>query len=280
MAGDWIKFEIATPNKPEVWAIAGALEVDPDAVVGKLLRVWAWFDEHTENGNAPSVSKTLLDRQVGVTGFCDAMISAGWMTENSGTITLPNFDRHNGKTAKNRALTAKRVSAHKARITNAPVTPKPLPREEKEKTNKSYTDDFLSAWAEYPPRAGGNSKSDAFKAWNARLREGHKPGDMIAGVKRYRAFCDAAERTGTAFVKQAASFFGPSDPPHFLEPWQVPAPTQKQTAGNRTQLPRSDGDLGPWAQANGFGSPRPGETYQQYRVRLQREVEQREREAA
>lgn len=145
------------------------------------------------------------------------------------------------------------------------------------KNLNSYTDDFEIAWSEYPQRAGGNSKSDAFKAWNARLREGHKPEDMIAGVKRYRLFCDAAERTGTAFVKQAASFFGPSDPPHFLE---ASAPTQKQTTKNRTQLPRSDGDLEPWARANGFGSSRPGETYQQYRVRLQREADQREREAA
>lgn len=259
--------------------MAGALSIDPDAVVGKLLRVWAWFDEHTEDGNAPSVTKTLLDRQVGVAGFCDVMISAGWMTEMNSTITLPNFTRHNGKTAKNRALTAKRVATHKAKFANAPLTQDALPKEEKEKTNK-YTAAFLTAWAEFPQRAGGNSKSDAFKAWNARLREGHKPEDMIAGVKRYRLFCDAAERTGTAFVKQAASFFGPSDPPHFLEPWQASAPTQKQTAGNRTQLPRSDGDLEPWARASGFGSPRPGETYQQYRVRLQREADQREREAA
>ncbi|MEW6647827.1 MAG: DnaT-like ssDNA-binding domain-containing protein [Pseudomonadota bacterium] len=131
MAGDWIKFEIATPNKPEVWEIAGALEIDPDAVVGKLLRVWAWFDEHTENGNAPSVTKTLLDRQVGVAGFCDAMIAAGWMKENNGAITLPNFERHNGKTAKNRALTAKRVAAHKERKGNEEVTHDALPREEK-----------------------------------------------------------------------------------------------------------------------------------------------------
>jgi len=76
MAGDWIKFELATPDKPEVWAIAAALSIDPDAVVGKLLRVWGWFDQQTENGNAPSVSKMLLDRLVGVSGFCNAVIDA------------------------------------------------------------------------------------------------------------------------------------------------------------------------------------------------------------
>lgn len=69
MAGDWIKFEICTPDKAEVWQIADTLSIDPDAVVGKLLRVWIWFDQQTENGNAPSVTKKLLDRSVGVLGF-------------------------------------------------------------------------------------------------------------------------------------------------------------------------------------------------------------------
>lgn len=113
MAGNWIKFETATSEKPEVWAIADDLGIDPDAVVGKLLRVWVWFDEHTEEGNAPSVTKKLLDRSVGVTGFVDAIIRAGWMVECDGELTLTNFDRHNGKTSKNRALTAKRVSKYK-----------------------------------------------------------------------------------------------------------------------------------------------------------------------
>lgn len=136
----WIKFDSATPDKPEVWQIASALGIDPDAVVGKLMRVWIWFDSHTENGNAPSVTKALLDRLVGVTGFCDAMMSAGWLSDDGSTVSLPNFDAHNGETAKKRALTARRVAKHKekgnaagnAASVTASVKPA-LPREEKEK---------------------------------------------------------------------------------------------------------------------------------------------------
>ena len=153
MAGDWIKFEISTSEKPEVWAMAQALGIDADAVVGKLLRVWAWFDQQTPDGNAISVTsgvtkalatryqgvtsgvtKALLDRRVGVSGFCDAMISVGWMIEESGSVGLPNFDRHNGKTAKTRAMTAKRVASHKAKSNASSVTSSvtsALPREEK-----------------------------------------------------------------------------------------------------------------------------------------------------
>ena len=136
MAGDWIKFELTTMDKPEVAQIADLAGIDPDAVVGKLMRVWAWFDQQTEKGNAPSVSKKLLDRSVAVTGFCDHMKSVGWMDESDGYISLPHFDRHNGKTAKNRALTAKRVASHKTKGNAASVT-NALPREEKRREDQN-----------------------------------------------------------------------------------------------------------------------------------------------
>lgn len=145
MAGNWIKFDTCTSDKPEVWAIATSLGIDPDAVVGKLLRVWAWFDDHSEKGNAPIVTRALLDRKVGVTGFVTAMIEAGWMEENDGTLSLPNFDRHNGQTAKNRILTAKRVAAHKKGNAegnakgNAAIVTEALPKEEKRREEKNNT---------------------------------------------------------------------------------------------------------------------------------------------
>jgi hypothetical protein len=150
MAGNWIKFDTSTSDKPEVWAIATKLEIDPDAVVGKLLRIWAWFDDHSEKGNAPIVTRALLDRRVGVTGFVTAMIEAGWMVEENNALSLPNFERHNGQTAKNRVLTAKRVAEHKKSNAkgNAPIVTRALPKEEKSRgeknTNKQTSDDHSS----------------------------------------------------------------------------------------------------------------------------------------
>ena len=145
MAGDWVKIEKVTPEKPEVEGIADILDIDPDAVFGKLFRLWAWFDDHTTDGNATSVTKKLVDRKTGVNGFAEAMQRVGWLSESGGILSLPNFDRHNGKTAKKRALTAKRVAKSKQKSnadtnadTNAEVTPSALPREEKRREeNKS-----------------------------------------------------------------------------------------------------------------------------------------------
>jgi hypothetical protein len=62
------------------------------------------------------------------------MILSGWMADDGHSLTLPNFDRHNGKTAKTRAMTAKRVATHKAKSNAVSVTSSvsdALPREEK-----------------------------------------------------------------------------------------------------------------------------------------------------
>ncbi|HHF8231938.1 TPA: helix-turn-helix domain-containing protein [Klebsiella pneumoniae] len=86
---------------------------------------------------------------------------------------------------------------------------------------QDYSPDFETAWQAYPKRAGGNSKSGAWKAWKARLKDGVKPEDLLAGVKRYAAYARATGSIGTRFVKQAATFFGPDR--HFEESWQTPS---------------------------------------------------------
>lgn len=134
MAGDWLKIEVDLPEKPEVWSIAGMLSIDADAVVGKLLKVWRWFDAHTEDGNARGVTYSLVDHLTGVTGFGEAMALNGWLLQDGSLLRLPNFERHNGKTAKNRGLTAKRVAKCKAKgngTGNAASVTDALPREEK-----------------------------------------------------------------------------------------------------------------------------------------------------
>lgn len=137
---NWIKFSTDTPEKPEILEIAGTLDIDPDAVVGKLIRIWIWYDQHTVDGNAASVTSVTLmkrlDMSVGVTGFCKAAIKAGWMMEEDGKLILPNFDRHNGETAKRRAQTANRVQKNRAKKRNDVSVTKALPEEEEEEDIK------------------------------------------------------------------------------------------------------------------------------------------------
>lgn len=147
MAGDWMKIDLELPEKPEVFSIAGMVNKEPEFVVGALIKIWAWFDKHTVDGNAFGVTYSLPDRIAGVTGFGEAMMFVGWLEQNDKILSMPKFDRHTSQSAKTRALTNKRVEKSR----NASVTPTPLPREEKRREENKYIppipadllDDFL-----------------------------------------------------------------------------------------------------------------------------------------
>ncbi|EAA9758514.1 hypothetical protein AMA91_002750 [Salmonella enterica subsp. enterica serovar Mbandaka] len=135
MASSWIKVEVITPDKPEIFQIAELLNIDPDAVLGKLVRIWAWADQQTIDGNAGSVTKGVLDRIAFITGFADALITVGWLAYVDEKLVLPNFERHNGESSKKRALTNRRVAEHRKRETQnvtRVALQKELPEEEEE----------------------------------------------------------------------------------------------------------------------------------------------------
>lgn len=146
MAGEWLKFDASTPEKQEVFSITVAMGwEDPDLTVGKLLKVWRWFDQQTIDGNAPRVTLALLDKIIGVTGFAKAMCEVGWLECSDAGISLPNFERHNGKTAKDRCLTAKRVAKHKSNAGgNGAGVSAALPREEKRREEKEESKNIVA----------------------------------------------------------------------------------------------------------------------------------------
>lgn len=174
MAGDWMKIDLELPDKPEVHAMAGMLGIDPDAVVGKLIRVWQWFDKHTVDGNAHGVTFSLPDRITNVTGFGEAMSFVGWLNQNDKTLIMPKFDRHTSESAKSRALTAKRVAKSKLKsngkgnaVTVTTTLPIALPREEKRREYKNPSvdspDGFADFWAAYPKKIGKGAAQASWK---------------------------------------------------------------------------------------------------------------------
>ncbi|MFT2788891.1 YdaU family protein [Serratia sp. T13T92] len=82
-----------------------------------------------------------------------------------------------------------------------------------------YPPDFETVWLAYPRRPGSPDKHCALKAWNARLREGVTSESMLDGTRRYSAFVVATGKSGTEFIKQAKTFFGPSR--HFEDDWKI-----------------------------------------------------------
>ena len=139
--GAWMKLELNTPDKPEVRDIADSLGIDRDAVVGKLVKVWRWFDLNTTNGRAEGIDLDFVDEKAGTKGFGASMQKVGWLKSSERYVTLPKFSRHNGKSAKKRALTARRQAEHRKRGSNADRNAQALrtasPEKRREEKNKT-----------------------------------------------------------------------------------------------------------------------------------------------
>lgn len=256
MAGEWIKVETALSDKPEVLYIAGIINQDADSVVGKLIRVWSWFDKHTVDGNALGVTFAFVDRLVGVTGFAEAMQFAGWLEQRDKVLSMPKFDNHNSESAKKRGLTAKRQS----RFRNAGVTLETLPEKRRvEKILKPKNiapaalvlPDWMPAepWSDFVEmrkkiRAPLTDK--AVKQAIATLAElkaqGHEPANVLNNsvLKSYRGL-----------------FAPPPDKPN----------------GNNGSPQWWISDAGIQAKGAELGlSPRPGENWQQFKGRIQQTI--------
>lgn len=133
MPGDWIKIEHTMPDKPEVSAIASSLAIDHDAAAMKCVRFWIWCDQHSVDGNVTGMTPAFIDRLTNCPGFSVALIAVGWLIDrNNGRLSVPHFDRHNGQTAKARALTSDRVK----RARNAASVTKALPEREREREKR------------------------------------------------------------------------------------------------------------------------------------------------
>jgi hypothetical protein len=135
MAGDWIKMRCNLDTDPAVFQMAAALEMDELAIVGRLWKVWAWADQHCADCNAVSVTRNVLDRITSTPGFADAMQKVGWLEGLDGALSFPHFDRHNGQTAKKRALTKNRVEKTRSDSVTLPALQERYQRREEKSSS-------------------------------------------------------------------------------------------------------------------------------------------------
>jgi len=160
MAGDWIKMRADLAEDPAVIAIGAKLGMDEFSVVGRLQCLWSWADGQSRDGHASGVTQQWVDRKVQRDGFAQAMCDVGWLSVDNSGITIPNFDHHNGDTAKTRALGTKRKQKERAappghanvsdsvRDSSRSERDKSETREEKRREEKEIPPN--------PPQAGGD----------------------------------------------------------------------------------------------------------------------------
>jgi hypothetical protein len=139
MAADWIKMRVDLQSHPKVVRILSATSTDKFRVIGGLLAVWCVFDTHSTDGVLHGYTPETMDHVIGWEGFTRAMESVGWMAfDGLQTLSLPEFDTHNGQSAKRRAEDQKRKKNDRnpVRILSAELPDKKRTREEKRREDK------------------------------------------------------------------------------------------------------------------------------------------------
>jgi hypothetical protein len=115
VAGDWIKMRADLFTHPKVVRISSALKADTLRTVGGLMSVWCLFDAHSEDGQLEGYSPEVLNAHLRWDGFSEAMIAVDWLRfDPAHGLSLPEFDTHNGASAKRRAQEADRKRAERA----------------------------------------------------------------------------------------------------------------------------------------------------------------------
>lgn len=166
--------------------MASRLDKSRREIAACMMEVWEWLDDEidqknvTENGTGvlllgPSPAAH-LDDIAGYAGFADALALAGWVVIRSDRLEFPNFNRHNGASAKTRAVDAKRKRESRKCPEENRQEPPPssllssesgsVPRE----TSLLIWNQYSALYLAYP-RARRGSKGDfgrfLLPAWNA-----------------------------------------------------------------------------------------------------------------
>lgn len=143
--GDWIKMRLDLQSHPKVVRILSATQADKFRVIGGLHAVWAIFDTHSEDGLLHGYTPVALDHVIGWTGFAQAMMDVDWLSwDGSQTLSMPEFQEHNGQSAKRRAEDQKRKrderkSPQSVRKVSEVNADKKRTREEKRRSNTPLT---------------------------------------------------------------------------------------------------------------------------------------------
>jgi len=114
MAGDWIKMRTNLWDDPRVSSLADATRTGEATVIGGLYWLWSTADQHSVDGRLDGYTLAQVDRKTGIKGFGRALVSVGWLAEHEGGVTIPEFNAHNGASAKRRATETRRKESARA----------------------------------------------------------------------------------------------------------------------------------------------------------------------
>lgn len=203
MAGEWIAYDLALPEKPEVQELIDLTDEPIEVVVYRLLQLWGWASLHCEDGRAKMTPPRLCRVCGGTIDFWRAVESVGWLEfdEQSKTVAVSGWDRRFSQSAKERAAARNRAAENREKAAASPahdtVRKKRTPQ-----CAKSAPEERRGEEREDPPPPPRDEVFEELRAaWNAGPGKPWKPhtlpkgrGDVLADPDWLPAALEAIPR--------------------------------------------------------------------------------------
>ncbi len=237
----WIKVQVTLPESPKIFRLARLLGVGRMEALGYAVRWFCWLDTHCANGST-ELTESDVDALIGKGGITRAFCELEWASVDAeGYVLVLDFDKHNGKSSKQRAENQARVAAFRERqeekdSCNAESVTRALPEGEgeyicsKEGCAGIATVDKGAAPAEPAPTP--DVKDEGFRLWLAALCQSHPSAsrslylapDVLRAAKAAFLRCPAAVQSAellTAYFKDSrlaeGKFYAPRGQRKFFD---------------------------------------------------------------
>lgn len=200
--------------------------VSANEAIGMLVRLWLWAVNNAEADGRligieeEDIAEILL---VGLAKGIDpldvvhSLIRTGWLDKEDG-LYIHNWSIWQKElyaymiSKRKHAERQKEYRARKAQMKSTNVAEEPvkqIPKEKEAKPEKAgYSTQFEEFWKVYPRKIG---KGEAYKCYNARIKDGWKPEDIIQAAQAY-ANEVVKRHTENCYIKHPKTFLSSTTP--------------------------------------------------------------------
>ncbi len=236
----WIKVQVTLPESPKIFRLARLLGVGRMAALGYAVRWFCWLDTHCVNGST-ELTEGDVDALIGRSGITRAFCELEWASVDAeGYVLVLDFDKHNGKSSKQRAESQRRMAEMRERQAEkdscyAESVTSASPEGEGEFT---YNNQGCAGIAELnsaapaEPAPSPDVKDEGFRLWLAALCQAHPSAsrslylapDVLKAAKAAFLRCPAAVQSAellTAYFKDSrlaeGKFYAPRGQRKYFE---------------------------------------------------------------
>ena len=269
---DWFKLRKKLASDPRVFRMASRLRdvpVTQDALyelaaLGALVKFWGFADTHVSDNDRLNLGADEVNKIVGVANFCD-LLPADWLKIiDAESVQLPDFLKHNGTSAKTRALGQVRTQRWRGSRDDT-VTPPSRKRDERVTRKPSLEENRLDI--KNPPNPPGGLDLIAWRNWvDYRKAVGKqiKPPSAEAAMRKLAAFGPAQAATVEHNIANSNQGLYPIPQAPRSNGYAPPAPNGAPAPA----LSAEWSELLAAGRAEGLGEPYKLETPQAYAERL------------